>query len=177
MNYPNNATIDIDALMIALVRQSHTLPPDLQQQLTQAGQAMAQNHPDAAHALRNLVRSYEPLEVAYFDVLKEWDSAYATQQRAKSLDATFHTQQGLGFVFTQNVLPTLDWVAAAKTLAQDPGTNAQPLWIKRGNTIVTMVSGGAFLGVLLAQLPGAIVGAIVAGIFGWYSSKPKAAQG
>jgi hypothetical protein len=51
----------------------------------------------------------------------------------------------------------------------------QPEWIRRGNTIVTMVSGGAFLGVLLAQFPGAIVGAIVAGIFGWYTSKSKTA--
>jgi hypothetical protein len=51
----------------------------------------------------------------------------------------------------------------------------KPEWIRRGNTIVTMVSGGAFLGVLLAQFPGAIVGAIVAGIFGWYTSKSKTA--
>ena len=40
-----------------------------------------------------------------------------------------------------------------------------------------MISGGAFLGVMLAQIPGAIVGAIVAGIFGWITSKPKAEQG
>jgi hypothetical protein len=175
MNYPNNATIDIDALMIALAQQPHALPPDLQQQLTQAGQAMAQNQAEAAQTLRELVRSYEPLETAYFDVLKQWDNAYASQQRAKSLAATFHTTQGLGFIFTQDILPTADWVAAAKDLSVGKD-DAQPEWIRRGNTIVTMISGGAFLGVLLAQFPGAIVGAIIAGIFGWYSSKPKVAQ-
>jgi hypothetical protein len=177
MNYPNNATIDIDALMMALAHQSHALPSDLQQHLTQVGQAMAQNQPDAAQAMRNLVRSYEPLETAYFNVLQQWDSAYATQQRAKSLDATFHTAQGLGFIFTQDILPMADWVAATKGLLPDTNADAQPRWIKRGNTIITMVSGGAFLGVLLAQFPGAIVGAIVAGIFGWYTSNPKAAKG
>jgi hypothetical protein len=57
----------------------------------------------------------------------------------------------------------------------DQPDDDQPEWIRRGNTIVTMVSGGAFLGVLLAQFPGAIVGAIVAGIFGWYTSKSKTA--
>ena len=176
MNYPNNATIDIDALMIALTRQPHALPSDLQQQLRQVGQALAANQPDAAQALRNLVRSYEPLESTYFNVLTQWDNEYATQQRAKSLDGTFHTTQGLGFVFTQDILPTMDWVAAAKSLSAGIDQDSQPQWIKRGNTIVTMVSGGAFLGVLLAQFPGAIAGAIIAGIFGWYSSKPKAAQ-
>jgi hypothetical protein len=66
-------------------------------------------------------------------------------------------------------------------LSTEPGAantqpdDDQPEWIRRGNTIVTMVSGGAFLGVLLAQFPGAIVGAIVAGIFGWYTSKSKTA--
>jgi hypothetical protein len=177
MNYPNNATIDVDALMIALTHQPHALPPDLQQQLSQVGQAMAANQPDAAQALRNLVRSYEPLEAAYFSVLTQWDNEYASQQRAKSLDGTFHTTQGLGFIFTQDILPAMDWVAAAKSLSVIGDQDTQPQWIKRGNTIVTMVSGGAFLGVLLAQFPGAIVGAIIAGIFGWYSSKPKAVEG
>jgi hypothetical protein len=177
MNHPNNATIDVDALMIALTHQPHALPPDLQQQLSQVGQAMAANQPDAAQALRNLVRSYEPLEAAYFSVLTQWDNEYASQQRAKSLDGTFHTTQGLGFIFTQDILPAMDWVAAAKSLSVIGDQDTQPQWIKRGNTIVTMVSGGAFLGVLLAQFPGAIVGAIIAGIFGWYSSKPKAVEG
>jgi hypothetical protein len=176
MNYPNNATIDIDALMLALTHQTHSLPSDLQRQLVQAGQAMAANQTDAAIALRSLVRSYEPLEAAYFNVLTQWDNEYASQQRAKSLDGTFHTTQGLGFIFTQDILPTMDWVVAAKTLSQGVNPDGDPQWIKRGNTIVTMVSGGAFLGVLLAQLPGAIVGAIVAGIFGWYTSNPKTAK-
>jgi hypothetical protein len=175
MNYPNNATIDIDALMIALAHQPESLPPDLQQQLSDIGQGMAQNQADSAQALRELVRSHQPLETAYLDVLKQWDKDYASQQRAKSINATFHTNQGLGFVFTQDILPRLDWVTAAKELSEVREDDDQPEWIRRGNTIVTMVSGGAFLGVLLAQFPGAIVGAIFAGIFGWYTSKSKTA--
>jgi hypothetical protein len=53
---------------------------------------------------------------------------------------------------------------------------SKPVWIRRGNTIITMISGGAFLGVLLAQIPGATVGGTIAGIFGWFISKPKTAQ-
>ena len=48
----------------------------------------------------------------------------------------------------------------------------RPEWVRRGNSIVVMISGCAFLGVMLAQMPGAIVGAIVGAIFGWVTSKP-----
>ena len=49
----------------------------------------------------------------------------------------------------------------------------RPEWIRRGNSIVTAIIGGAFLGVILANIPGAIVGAIFGAIVGWLSSKPK----
>ena len=49
----------------------------------------------------------------------------------------------------------------------------RPKWIIRGNSIVTAIIGGAFLGVMLAQIPGAIVGAIFGAIVGWLSTKPK----
>jgi hypothetical protein len=181
MNYPNNATIDVDALMIALTHQPHALPPDLQQQLSQVGQAMAANQPDAAQALRNLVRSYEPLEAAYFSVLTQWDNEYASQQRAKSLEATFQTTEGFGFIFVHDILPSQDWVKTAKHLADfqmnvSSEVDDQPDFWERGNTIVTMISGGAFLGVLLAQMPGAIIGGVIAGIFGWFSSGSRKHQ-
>ena len=49
----------------------------------------------------------------------------------------------------------------------------RPKWIIRGNSIVTAIMGGAFLGVMLAQFPGAIVGAIFGAIVGWLSTKTK----
>jgi hypothetical protein len=174
MNYANNATIDIDALMIALTHQGQTLPPELQQHLTETGQSLAQNNPDAAQTMRELVRSYDPLETAYIDVLRQWDNDYASQQRAKSLNATFQMEQGFGFVFMHDIMPSNDWVTAAKQIVTEEDEG--PDFWDRGNTIVTMISGGAFLGVLLAQMPGAIIGAIVAGIFGWFSSSSNKRQ-
>ena len=49
----------------------------------------------------------------------------------------------------------------------------RPEWIRRGNSIVTAIIGGAFLGVMIAQIPGAIAGAIFGAIVGWLSTKPK----
>lgn len=176
MNYPHDATVDIDALMLALTRQSQPLPHELQQQLTQTGEGFVANRPEAAKTLRDLIRSYSPLEAAYFDILKQWDKEYSSQERAKSLSAAFHMSQGFGFVFAQDILPTDDWVEAAQRMTRSSAQLSKNTasWIKRGNTTITMISGGAFLGVLLAQVPGAIIGGIIAGIFGWLTSKPKA---
>lgn len=49
----------------------------------------------------------------------------------------------------------------------------RPKWIRRGDSIVSMIIGGAFLGGMLAQLLGAIVGAIFGAIVGWMTTKPK----
>ena len=49
----------------------------------------------------------------------------------------------------------------------------RPRWILRSNSIVTAIIGGAFLGLVLAQFPGAIVGAIFGAIVGWLSTKTK----
>jgi Protein kinase domain len=42
-------------------------------------------------------------------------------------------------------------------------------FLLRGDRVVTLASGGAFLGVLIFQIPGAIVGGLLAGIYAWWS--------
>jgi hypothetical protein len=59
----------------------------------------------------------------------------------------------------------------------DPKAQSTKTWIKRGNTIVTMTCGGAFLGGLLAQIPGAIIGGILACLLAWFTRQLKTAQG
>ena len=46
-------------------------------------------------------------------------------------------------------------------------------FFKRGNRVISLASGGAFLGVLVAQIPGAIVGFILAAIFAWFYNPQK----
>lgn len=44
----------------------------------------------------------------------------------------------------------------------------QNIW-RRGDRMIALSSGGAFLGGLIAQVPGAAVGAVIGAIFGWFN--------
>lgn len=171
MNYPTNAIIDLDALMIALAHQQQSLPSALQHQLNEAGKAMAENQPDATQTLRNLIRTYEPLETAYKQVLQQWDKDYNAQERAKSLNNTFHLQPGLGLIFTQDIITAPDWVTAAQKLTHRNRTNpSQSNLSENFDRIAIMGAGGAFLGGAIVQLFGGgatqFIGAAVGLIFG-----------
>jgi hypothetical protein len=178
MNFPPNTSINIEALMLALSQQDEPLPDDITQSIAALKDAaFRQGNQEATEQIRTLIRQYPPLEASYNSAYQYLDSQYNAQQRAKALGATFSNPDRLPFIFYNQILPSQDWVSAAKQLTQSRRETEQPEWIRRGNSIVAMISGGAFLGVLLAQLPGAIVGAIVAGIFGWITSKPKTEHG
>lgn len=52
----------------------------------------------------------------------------------------------------------------------------QSFW-ERGDRAIAFSAGGAFLGGLIAQIPGAIVGALAGAIFGWFEkSKPASSS-
>jgi hypothetical protein len=181
MNYPTNAIIDLDALMIALAHQKQSLPPALQHQLNEAGKAMAENQPDATQTLRNLIRTHDPLETSYKQVLQQWDKDYNAQERAKSLNNTFQLQPGLGLIFTQDIIIASDWVTAAKQLTHRNRTNSSQSNLSENfDRIAIMAAGGAFLGAALVQflgggptqLIGAVIGAIFGILSGIYVSRP-----
>ena len=50
-------------------------------------------------------------------------------------------------------------------------------FLLRGDRLVTLASGGAFLGVLIFQVPGAIIGGLLAGIYAWLSFRTAKADG
>ncbi len=49
-------------------------------------------------------------------------------------------------------------------------------WRDRGNSVVSLICGCIFLGVMVAQLPGAIVGGVLGAIVGWVITEPKKAS-
>ncbi|MER3433274.1 MAG: hypothetical protein C4288_07560 [Leptolyngbya sp. ERB_1_1] len=51
--------------------------------------------------------------------------------------------------------------------------SAQSNFWEKGDRIVAIIAGGAFLGGTIAQVPGAIVGSILAAIYGWYTSSAQ----
>jgi hypothetical protein len=162
--------IDLEALLYALAQQTEPLPASLQHSLTEVGRSLHEDRPDAARQLRALIQQYSPLELDYQSALAHWDENYASQERTKSLGATFLIASGLDDLFIDRVLPTNNWVVATKSLTNSFRSPKQrSRFLERGDRVVTLASGGAFLGVLIAQIPGAIIGGLLAGVYAWTS--------
>lgn len=171
MTVSANNSIDLKALLYALTQQSAPLPAPLQHSLQESGQALRQNQPEAAHQLRERIKRYEPLESAYMNALQQFDRQYTAQQRTKSLSANFPNTAGFDWFFINDVIPANDWVLTAKQIlqAQHSRPAKRNFW-DRTESVVVVIIGGAALGGAIAQLPGAIIGLLIAAIFGWYVS-------
>ncbi len=177
MTVSANNAVDIKALVYALTQQREPLPQPLQHSLQEAGRAFQQSEPDADSKLRARIESYGPLESAYRSALETFDRQYNSQERLKSLSASFADGASLDWFFVHNVIPAADWVATAKqvlAVPRSPATKSDPLWEKL-NRIAVMTIGGASLGAAIAQLPGAIIGGLSALLYGWYISSSQKA--
>ncbi len=161
-------TINLEALLYALAQQTEPLPATLQNCLTGIDQF---SHEDQSIQLLELIQQYSPLETAYKNALDKWHESYESQQRTKSSGASFTVISKPDDLFIHSVLPTNDWVKSAKKIISSYSSPKQRSNVlERGDRVVTLASGGAFLGVLIAQIPGAIVGGLLAGIYAWFST-------
>jgi hypothetical protein len=178
MSFPKNK-INLKVLLYALAQQVEPLPTDLQRSLTEIGQALQANPSDEDRVkIRELVAGYQPLEIVYRDALTKWNQNYVSQERTKSLGATFPMMsgvdevsilQGRGFAIESCLLPANDWVLAAKQLVNNISSPPTPakFWDKTDRMAVT-TAGGIAIGSAIAQLPGAIVGGVLGAGYGWY---------
>ena len=167
MNIPKT-TIDLEALLYALTQQTQSLLESLQHSLIEVGEDLRQDRPEAARKLRELIAQFPPLETAYQQALEELDRGYASQQRAKSLSAVFPSTSGLDSLLIYTVMPTSDWIATAKQLTRKDSSDDSAAFWDKSDRLVVMIAGGAALGSAIAQLPGAVVGAMLAAGYGWY---------
>jgi hypothetical protein len=161
--------VNSEALLNALAQQTKPLPEPLQHSLQEAGQALQNDQPEAAYQLRELIKQEPLLEIAYQNALEQWDEQYASQQRAKSFSATFQKPSVLDSLFLHDVAPSQDWVAAARKITHQQTVQPTParFWDK-ADRIVVMTIGGASIGGAIGLIPGAIAGATVAALYGWY---------
>jgi hypothetical protein len=165
-------TIDLEALLYALAQQPDSLPPALQASLTKIGRDLETNPSEAkAIELRELIKSDESLELAYQNGLVAIDRAYSSQERTKGINSISTATLGIDNLFIKGILLSNDWVESAKQLPRDLNSSSQEtpdrFWDKT-DRIAVMTAGGAALGGAIAQLPGAIIGGIVAAGYGWY---------
>lgn len=174
----SNQTIDFEALLYALAQQTEPLPTDLQHSLTEIGRSLHENQPDSARHLRELIQEYLPLETEYRNALAQSDSRYASQQRTKSLGASLSLTWGVDDLLISRVLCTNDWITTSKRIVFNQAVPKQrSQFLERGDRVVTLASGGAFLGVLIFQIPGAIIGGLLAGVYAWWSFPTAKADG
>ena len=169
MHLPGNI-INLEALLYALAQQSEPLPEWLQRSFAKIGQAVQLDPTEAdATELRQIIKSYDPLEIAYQKGLVESDRRYVSQERTKSLGSTFPTTARLEDLFSNRVLCSSDWTISAKQLTKDLNSQENPsqFWDK-ADRIAVMTAGGAALGGAVAQIPGAIIGGLIAAGYGWY---------
>jgi hypothetical protein len=166
MNFPPNTSINIEALMLALSQQDEPIPEDITESITTLKDAaFRQGNVEASDKIRKLIRQYPPLDASYNSAYEYLDGQYDAQHRSKALSATFPQPDRLPWIFYNQILPSHDWVNQAKsvtTAAQPTETN----WDRLERSLV-MMTGGAFIGGSIAQLPGAIVVGLIAAIYGW----------
>lgn len=165
-------TIDLEALLYALAQQSSSLPAELQTSLTAIGRSLETNpSEELTLELRKLIENHKPLELAYQNKLVAIDRAYSSQERTKSTNSFSTATLGIDNLFIKGILLSNDWVESAKQLPHDLNSSSQKtsdrFWDKT-DRIAVMAAGGVALGGAIAQLPGAIIGGLIAAGYGWY---------
>jgi hypothetical protein len=176
MNFPPNISINIEALMLALSQQDESLPDDIARSIDQFKEAAFLNGDvEASERIRALIRQLPELDASYRAADQYLDSQHNAQHRTKALAATFPNPDRLQWIFYNQVLPSNNWVTATKQVSKQ-SIASDNQWRERGNSIVSMLCGSAFLGVMIAQIPGAIVGAIIGAIVAWFITEPQKAS-
>jgi hypothetical protein len=176
MNFPPNNSINIEALMLALAQQDEPIPEDIERSIDQLKDAaFLKGDTQASEQVREIIRQVPALDASYRAADQYLDTQHNAQHRTKALAATFPNPDRLPWIFYNQILPSHNWVNQAKSVSkQSIASNNQ--WRDRGNSIVSMICGSAFLGVMLAQIPGAVGGAIIGAIIGWFITEPKNAS-
>jgi hypothetical protein len=100
---------------------------------------------EIAAKIRALVEQDPDLAEAYQNERQKLQKAYRESDRAKGIAVNFDDS----FFAQKNIAKTSNF------------------W-EKGDRVLVMGAGGAILGAMFAQIPGAVVGGILAGLYGWY---------
>lgn len=181
MNYLEARTLE--AFLRAVSQMEKPLPPDLHQEIRRIGRALENHELDVIRQIPTLVERDDVLNTKYKSAYKTLQSKYQAQERTKSLGIAVNASISLDLE-TQigQILNADDIFGAAQDFVsrldfQTANRSKQTDFWKRGDRIIALASGGAFLGVLLAQIPGAIIGGVVAAIYAWFTSPKTKSDG
>jgi hypothetical protein len=171
------------AFILALSRLDQPLSQPLQEAVHQLMTTLRNNSSRINDEIRQLVEQNSHLKRLYDDAYDELEVHYQQQERSKRIDLVFPREANPWDRFIQIVTADDPVLAAQQTLQypdSQPSNPKETSWDK-SDRIAVMTAGGAFLGGAIAHLftgnpfvaVGAIVGALLAAIYGWYISFGK----
>jgi hypothetical protein len=169
-------TRTIEAFLRAVSSYEKPLPPDIQQGIRRIGHDLEKHDTRSLGDIPTLVQQDDALKQQYDQIYRSLQKQYSTQERTKNLAAATNgsvkldIENQIAQVFyadnliesAQHFLERLDSQHVVQIQQVD-------FW-ERGNRVVSLASGGIFLGVLLAQLPGAIVGGVLVALYAWFTA-------
>ncbi len=168
-------TLTLEATLLALAEQPNELPDPLQQDLRAIGQAFATHQPQAVEHLRTLI-SESSLGTAYTAAYRDLQTRPSQIERNKSLLLSTNGSLGIDLdILAAGILtapqPTQSARQFLRSLQQpsQPSKSLTRVW-ERLDRVMVMAAGGAFLGGAIAQIPGALVGTVLATLYGSYIS-------
>lgn len=167
------------ALSLALSRLDQPLSQPLQAAIHHLSTTLRNNSPAINDEIRQIVAQDARLSHLYQDAYDELEAQYQSQERSKSFDLLFPRETDWWNRFIQIVSANDSVFAARQTFqgieSQRRSRSKEDFW-EKGDRIVVMAAGGAFLGGAIAHLLtgnqftaiGAILGALLAALYGWY---------
>jgi len=171
-------TRTLEALLRAISQTEKPLSQDLLQEIRKIGRALENHEHDVIKEIPNLVKQDNDLNQKYNFAYRSLQKQYQAQERTKSLAIAINGSTSLDIESQiAQILNADDIFVEVKYFvshldSQIADRSKQPDFWKRGDRVIALASGGAFLGVLLAQIPGAIIGGLLAAIYAWFTA-PK----
>jgi phosphoglycolate phosphatase-like HAD superfamily hydrolase len=160
----------IRAFLMAIAQLDRPISDEIQQVIDQAKDAIAHQSPEAAADQLHQLANHSSLHDRYQACRQQLTQRYQAQERSKSL-------AWAEALPTDNLDQILQLLNNPEAMSIDQQASSQkairPNFWKRGDRVVTLASGGAFLGVLLAQIPGAVIGGLLAAIYAWFSAESE----
>lgn len=164
----------LKAFLIAIDRLDPPLAAEDYAKINQIGIAIAQQNIEQAISLiYDLTQTYPHLRERYDTARLNLKQQYQAQERSKSAVTTL---EKTGTELERDAILLLtrfsDRAPEVFTDVPESDSTKADFW-EKGDRVVAIIAGGAFLGGTLGQVPGAIVGAVLAAIYGWYTSSAK----
>jgi hypothetical protein len=161
-------TLSCEAFIRAILQLNEPLPDELHTIIRSTLQAIANQRPQSTDLIQAMLDQYPDFRAKYETTYRKLQTQY---QRNEPSLADISRLAAQLFAADQPLTSVRQWVEPIQTA---PTAKPEDFW-EKGDRIMIMAAGGAFVGGCIAQIPGAIVGSLIAGTYGWYISfiKPR----